>query len=206
MSIKQVTCPSCRTAMNVMSSMASAKCQSCGQVFSVNAPATTTPQQSGGAPRKSPQRADSDSNKMVPWLVFGGVFLVAIGGIGIMTFALRGGGDSTRSEPAAPAPQTDTTAEQIGETGSEQDAGPPTYKIVELPEGTRKKIYLEYNAMMDSSLGKAKRIPKSGVAGQSLRNMLGETVDRELTHMALVYGIEEDDIQEIIAEGNHKGW
>lgn len=208
MSVKKVTCPGCRNSMNVMASMATVKCPSCGQVFDANAPATsaaykppTTQQQLGGT-------SNAAAGKLIPWLIFGGVLFLAIGGIAVMTLTpqRKSSAPEVATQPVPEVNKDTGKVEIVDKPIEESGESKPEYEIVDLPESTRKKIFREYNAMMDSSFGKAKRIPKSGAAGQGLRSMLGGTVEREMNHMALIYGIEPEEILEIIAEGEDKGW
>lgn len=194
MSIKRVTCPGCKQSLNVPASMASTKCPSCGTVFS---PANPTASQSAPARRSEARVAPSrDPGRLLPYFVVGAVASLALMGLLLLTF-LRADGDAT---PAAEPPP------ERAEISAAVDRVPADFQVVDLPESTRKKIYSDYRGMIASSFGKSKRIPKSGAAGQALDGMLKGTVDREITRMALVYQISEDDILQIVAEGDAKNW
>jgi hypothetical protein len=133
-------------------------------------------------------------------LVFGGVLALAL--VGIAGLTLLRPGETPPPEAERP------TAMPAAETSSENAQAEPTteYRVVDLPEKTRRQIFNDYQRMMASSFGKAKKIPEGGAAGQALRGMLQATVDREITQMALIHGVSEQDIRQIIAEGKTKGW
>ncbi|MCA9136087.1 MAG: hypothetical protein KDB00_04995 [Planctomycetales bacterium] len=209
MSIKTVVCPRCGTSMNVAASMASTKCQSCGNVFPITAAgaspaAAQVGRQSGSQPSRTKNESDGGA-KATPgqWIVVGGVAAAALIGLILLTVLRTGGGDDVPAEkPEVPMRTQASVVEDLdlkeGET--------PTFRVVNLPESTRQSIYRDYKRMIESSFGSTKKIPKSGVAGQSLNKMLGSTVDRDVTQMALIHKISEEDIAQIYAEGEAKGW
>ncbi|KAA5543839.1 hypothetical protein FYK55_11765 [Roseiconus nitratireducens] len=203
MSVKRVTCPYCRTSMNVAASMASVKCQHCSGVFKPGEqPATATPP--GGA--TSAPKANSSPPLWLIGTVVAAVVLLVAAPVGYY-FATANqapaapGADDSPAAPAAPVATTDGDP-----SPSDDDPETASYRVVDLPDSTRKKIYQDYQRMIDSSFGKAKRIPASGQAGTALRDMLGKTVQREITGLALIHHITEEDIYEIIKEGDAKGW
>lgn len=195
MSIKRVSCPGCNQSLNVPASMASTKCPSCGTVFSPSNPAAAAP---APAAKKLPESdTPRDPTQLLPWLVAGGVAALAV--IGLIGLTFLGGESSSNDSPAAGSSEQTVAEESPLPIPSE-------YRVVDLPETTRMSIYRDYKQMMASSFGKAKKVPKSGAAGQALRGMLQSTVEREVTHMALIHGVSEDDILQIVAEGEAKGW
>ena len=201
MSIKRVVCPGCQQSLNVPASMASTKCPACGTVFSpanpnASAPAAPqTPLPESNAPR--------DEGKMVQWLVAGAVATLAVVGLILLTFLRAAPKDDAADQAAAGNIADQPAAEKPIETPIDI---PDTYEVVDLPESTRKSIYHDYQQMIGSSFGKARKIPKSGAAGKALRGMLTSTVEREIKHMALIHNVSEDDILQIVAEGDAKDW
>ena len=75
-----------------------------------------------------------------------------------------------------------------------------------MPESTRKTIYLDYRKLVGSSTEKKVMIMKESPVNKGLQGMLGKTVDREITHFSLIHQISEDDVRQIIAEGDAKQW
>ena len=202
MAIKTVECPQCGTKLNVPATMGAAKCSACNRVFSTTEPQRAPPTRSSGSPASATiERGESN---WVAWMVAGGVFALALAGIaGLVMF----GGDSA-SEPTAVT--NDGTVSKsdsdINGSATTDSVAASDFREVKLPESTRRKIFRDHQAMIASSFGKSKKIPHGGAAGQALDKMLTATVDREITRMALVYGISEDDIAQIILEGKAKGW
>ncbi len=190
MSVKQVTCPKCRSTLNVVASMTSVQCSSCGTVFNPAAPATSR----AAVPSHEPQSSDSGMDPTLQWLLMGGMAgLILLGVVGVILFSMN------TPPPPPPPPVVKAPLDESIDL-------PDDYKVVDLPLATKKRIYLEYNQMIESSFGKADKVPKSGVAGQQLRGMLTETVNREIRHFALLHNVSEEDIRNVIAEGKAEGW
>lgn len=185
--------------------MASTKCQACGNVFPVGAAGASA--DSGPFPNKpTPRNGDSDQGANATagqWIVVGGVAALALIGLIILTVLRSSGGDEV--EPEKPEVPMRTQASVVEDLELVEDQT-PEFRVVNLPETTRQSIYRDYKKMIGSSFGKAKKIPKGGVAGQSLNSMLGSTVDRDVAQMALIHGVSEEDIAQIYAEGQAKGW
>jgi hypothetical protein len=196
--------------MNVVATMASTKCQGCGTVFPVNGTGgASRPGEAVGdrAPTRSHEEpADTGENNLGHWLVVGGVATLAVLGLAAITFFtfLRGSGE--QSEMATPQPPMRTDAAVVEDLQENIDSGATEFRVVDLPESTRRQIYRDHKKMIASSFGKARKIPKSGVAGQTLNKGLGGIVDSEVTKMALIHRISEDDYAQIIAEGEAKDW
>ncbi|QEF99402.1 hypothetical protein Mal15_34660 [Stieleria maiorica] len=205
MSIKRVQCPQCNVPINVPASMASTQCPSCGGVFSISAAASQASNPQPARPAKTVTNDDDDSDsgdRIGQWLVVGGVAGLAV--VGLILLVLFSGGST--EEPEKPEVPMRSQAQVVEDLKLEQTPGEVEYREVDLPESTRQKIYRDYSQMIASSFGKAKKIPKSGVAGQALNQTLGAVVDREVTHIALTHGITEEDVAQIYAEGQAKGW
>lgn len=204
MSIKAVQCPNCRTSANVVATMATTKCQACGTVYAVSGPAATSAAAQGPAKTNSKGRDSTagSGGQLGNWLIVGGVSALALIGLILITVFRAGGGNDQAEKPAIPMREHATVVEDLQIEAGET----PQYRVVDLPESTRKQIYQDYKKMIASSFGKAKKIPKSGVAGQTLNSVLGDVVDNDVTKMALIHGISEEDIAQIFAEGEAQGW
>jgi len=134
--------------------------------------------------------------------------LVLLAAIPVIYFASTAGTSTnesadTAAPPRAPSQMTASEPPDAGASDGQQSAA-SNFRVVNLPESTRKKIYQEFQRM-EASMGKAQRLP-DGEAGKAFRSMLGKTADREVTRMALAYNISEADIQEILKEGQAKDW
>nr|WP_143548022.1 hypothetical protein [Rhodopirellula sp. SM50] len=206
MSIKRVSCPRCNAAMNVPASMASTRCASCGETFAIAAAGAGQAKPQRDADSKSAAIDDEDDghseDRIGQWLVVGGVAGLAVVAL-VLLVLFSGGGEEEPEKPKLPVRTQATVVENLNldETPADTD-----YREVNLPESTRQQIYRDYSQMIASSFGKSKKIPSGGAAGQALNKTLGSVVDREVTHMALVHGISEEDIAQIYAEGRAKGW
>ena len=88
----------------------------------------------------------------------------------------------------------------------EREKPPAYYRIVKLPESTRKKIYESFRIAASSSVEKKVMVPKASVAAKIMKSTMTAMVDREVTMLALQHRIEPDDVLQIVAEGNDKGW
>ena len=192
MSIRRVNCPACKSVANVPATMTDIKCPSCGQVWNVNQP-------QAAAPTSTPASSDNrgNSNAAVFAGVAGAVVMLAILGISIALF-LPGTEDTKPQDPVS-----NTASEEVEVAVVE---GPPSYREVDLPESTRQKIYWDYRLMAKSSIEKKLMIPKDSPVRSSVEGMLQKTVDREIKHFSLLYNISEDDVMQIVAEGDAKQW
>lgn len=208
MAIKSVSCPKCNASMNVAASMASTKCQACGNIFPVSGlaasrTATNAPASSSAKTRKAGNSSKSGGN-LGHWLIAGGVTALAILGLLAITFFRVGADPEPGPENEGPPMRTDATV--VEELQQQTGDGEIEFRVVNLPESTRKSIYRDHKKMIGSSFGKAKKIPKSGVAGQSLNRLFGDVVDNEVKKLAIIHGISEDDYAQIIAEGDAEQW
>ncbi|MEM6473907.1 MAG: hypothetical protein AAF802_30425 [Planctomycetota bacterium] len=141
------------------------------------------------------------------WVIVGVVLALAVGGLIALVTLIpsddQGNESSTRQAEAKTSEEKMTEAVDTYLLSGE---GLSDFRVVDLPESTRKKIHREMKQMIGSSVGRAGKVPKGGVAGQATMNMFGSIADREVQRMALVYNVSEDDIRQIIAEGEAKGW
>ncbi|MCO8121416.1 zinc-ribbon domain-containing protein [Stieleria sp. TO1_6] len=204
MSVRKVTCPKCGNAINVPASMQSIKCQSCQNVFpatqSSATPAATNPYTATHSQSESQSAGNKNSQRVLIAAGASALALIALGLVGfLMVGSVKTSTPVRATKMPAPATQPPVAAPAPATTA-------PEYRVVDLPESTRQKIYHDYQQMMASSFGKAKRIPKSGTAGIELRGMLGQIEEREITHFALLHKVSEEDIHQILAEGKDKDW
>ena len=189
MSVRRVTCPSCNASANVMPTMTNIKCPSCGAVWNVNNPVAKKPQ----AANQSETDDSSDEPNIALFAGIGGgaIVLLAIVGMSI-AFSLPTK-EKKQSEPAA-------------ETVAAEEP-PADFRVVtKLSEKTRQEIYFDYRRMAASSIEKKVFVAKDSPVGKALDDMLHKTVDREITHFSLIHNVTEDDIMQIVAEGDAKKW
>ncbi|WP_419189168.1 hypothetical protein [Stieleria marina] len=174
--------------------MANVKCSQCGTVWDVNNPPKSKPAAqpaTDSTPTPKTKSAASKRRQTAMIALAGSLFsLLALAGLGIILFT---GGDEPQQEQAPPV-----VAEAPVEKG--------TYRIVKLPESTRKKIYHDYRLASGSSVEKKVMVTKDSVAAKTLGKTMNLIMDREVTHMALLNNISEEDVMQIVAEGNAEGW
>ncbi|MCC9601174.1 zinc-ribbon domain-containing protein [Stieleria sp. JC731] len=201
MSIKRLSCPGCGTTMNVPASMAKAQCPSCGQVFLTNQPSSANaPTPARGPSEKQPTgRKPGSESKMMQWVAVLGVSFIAMAILIGMTF-LR---VTDAQEEAAKADQIAAEQQAQAEIEAKKNL---EYRVVDLPESTRQQIYRDYSAMTNSMNRNSKKIPKSGAAGKAFNSLMQKTADREATHFALMHNITEEDVMQIVIEGQAKDW
>ena len=191
MSIRRVNCPACKSVANVPATMTDIKCPSCGQVWNVNQPQAAAPT---STPTSSGDQANSNAAVLAG--VAGAVVMLAILGISLVLFL-------PVTEDATTDPVSNSKPEEIDVAVVES---PSSYREVDLPESTRKQIYWDYRLMAKSSIEKKLMIPKDSPVRSSVEGMLQKTVDREVKHFSLLYNISEDDVMQIVAEGDAKQW
>ena len=201
MSIRSVNCPKCGTAANIPAAMTNVRCSSCGTVWNVNQPTAATP---ASSPSRTSSEDDSGGSASQHQLaLFAGVgsvlALLAIAGIAIAFFV------GVPEEPA-PEPVVQKPVQPVAVVEEPPVEVEPNYREVKLPESTRKLIYREYRMLVSSSTEKKIPVMKGSPVERTLSHTLGKTVDREITHWALIHNITEDDVMQIVAEGDAKRW
>ena len=204
MSIRTVKCPRCGTGANVPAGMANVKCGSCGSIWNVNNPGSAS-ETSPAAKRDAGSKNSSggSASKQQTTLIVGiaGV-LAVLATIGIaVAFFVNGS-----TQPAAEMPVTPPPPAPVPTIAMAPTDATPTYREVDLPESTRQEIYFDYRKLVESSTEKKIMILKDSPVNKSLQSMLGKTVDREITHFSLIHKITEEDVRQIIAEGDAKKW
>ena len=184
MSIRRVTCPSCHASANVMATMTNIKCPSCGAVWDVNNPVAAKP-----AAAEPDTESSGETNVPLIAGLAGVVVFLAIAGLAIIFLLPTKDQQAPAEVEAAPS-----------------DTQVATYREVKLPESTRQKIYFDYRRMVASSTEAKLLIPKGSPVQVRLQETLEKVVDREITHFALIYKVTEEDIMQIVAEGDAKKW
>ncbi len=115
--------------------------------------------------------------------------------------AIVGGGLWMLAQPApTPPPKSVPVVQQTQPVNAEP------YREIALPESTRQQIYHDYRQAAGSTVEKQVPIPKDSAVRGALGRTLGQTLDREITLHASIHNISEDDVKEIIKEGNAKQW
>lgn len=180
--------------------MTNVKCPACGTVWNVKNPAAAKVQKSpatasaaGKTSKDSEAPAgkqhDSSAAAMVAGLIAGAMMVIAMVGVVIIIL-------NRPSEPTATAEVEDTI----------KPATPQPYRIVDLPEEQRRRIYADYRKVARTTVEKPLILPQGTKPRQTLENMLQKTYDRELTHFAALHDITVEDVQEVIKEGDAKVW
>ena len=205
MSVRRVSCPGCNSTLNIPATMSHVKCSSCGTVWDVNNPGAakkpagkSTASPAADKESKKPRKSNAAKKKQAALIGVAStlVALIAIAGICVVLFS--GGGDDTESE---------TTTQNTSSTTQTATVDPlPSFREVKLPESTRKKIYYDYRQAASSSVEKKVFLPKDSKASQILSGTMEKIVDREVTAMAIMHKVKDEDILEIVKEGDAKGW
>lgn len=201
MSVQQVSCPSCRAVTRVVATMTSVRCPSCGAIFNPNAPAPApapaqAPAQAQAAAKQPMDMDDPDisgNKQLIAVLVGVAAMTLVIVGITIAVLISNRGKKAKREAAAA----------------AEEAAMPlpkPDFRVVDLPDTVRMKIYKDYRQAAGSSSEKKVMVQKDSPLGQRLSGTLGAIVDREVKLHALQNNISEEDVYQIIAEGTAKEW
>ncbi len=205
MSVRRVNCPGCNAALNVPATMANARCPGCGTVWDVNHPnnakvaakqtnakgPSDQPSSKPSAKESKTKSAAARRRQTAAITVAGGMLALLVFG-GVAVVMMTGGQDSP---PAAQTPvEAETPKEKV------------VYRIVNLSEAMRKKIYYDYRLAAGSSVEKKVMVSKDSVTAKTLGKTMNLMMDREIKMQALINKISEDDMMQIIAEGDDKGW
>lgn len=200
MSIRRVTCPGCGAAANVPVAMTNVKCPACGTVWNVKNPASAggkTPAQPAAA-KKTDAPVDPPAKKvdysglaMVAGLVGGAMLLIAMAGIVVIVL----------NRQAEPSPTAQAEVEDTIKPST-----PEPYRVIDLPEETRRRIYKDYRNVAVTTVERPLILPQGTKPRESLEDMLQKTYDRELARFAALHDITVDDVKEVIKEGDAKVW
>ena len=213
MTIRRVACPACGAAANIPAGMAQVRCPACGHVWNAktpsDAPASAEPTaaarpKSPAAGRSAAKPSSTSRARLVIGAVISGLVLLLI--VGGMAFVLlKQPAEETTSSSAPVEPPADVPEEKPGAVSSPESAE-PSYRIVELPESTRRKIYDDLRAAARTSTEQPLLIPQGTGLRQNMEGKLEQIFEREITRFAAIHDVKPEDIDQIIAEGDAKGW
>ena len=213
MTIRRVACPACGAAANIPAGMAQVRCSACGHVWNAKNPSeapasaesTAAARPNSPAAGRSAAKSSSPSRArlIVGAVISGLVLLLIVGGIAFVLLkqpAEETTASSAPAEPPADVPEEEPVA------ASSPESTEPSYRIVELPESTRRKIYDDLRAAARTSTEKPLLIPQGTGLRKNMEGNLEQIFEREITRFAAIHDVEADDIEQIIAEGDAKGW
>ena len=124
-------------------------------------------------------------------LAGGAVMLLAITGVIVVVLF-------TTPPPSA------ADSDQVEETIKPSE--PQEYRVVNLPEETRRRIYDDYRTVARTSVEAPLALPQSGKLRRTMEGTLEGVFERELARFAALHDITVDDVKEVIKEGDAKGW
>lgn len=195
MSIRSVQCPGCGATANVPATLSNVKCPSCATLWNVNHPGAA--QLSPAAKQAARATVDPEEAKsatagaaIVASLVGGAMLMIAMIGLAIVIL-------NREPNPATATSQVEETIKPLK---------PEPYRVVNLPEETRRRIYKDYRAVARTSVEKPLAVPQGTKVRQNLEVMLQQAFDRELMRFAALHDITVDDVKEVIKEGDAKVW
>lgn len=197
MSLRSVQCPGCQAVANVPAAMTSVRCPSCGTVWNVNNPAQATLSAAAkqASAQAAPPKVDDDESSVSNTVIIAGVlagafiFMVAIMGVAVVVL--------NRESPEPVAVEPEDTIKPLE---------PEEFRVVNLPEEQRKRIYDDYRKVARTTVEKPLALPQGTKIRKNLEVMLQKTYDRELNRFAALHDITVDDVQEVIKEGDAKNW
>ena len=136
-------------------------------------------------------------------MVSGLVLLLIVGGI---AYVLMEQPADEIAAPAAPVEPSEDMPDQVPGAENATESTGPSYRVVQLPETTRRNIYDDLRAAARTSTEKPLLIPQGTGVRRSVEGMLDKTFEREISRYAAMHDVTVDDIQQIIAEGDAKDW
>lgn len=191
MSIRRVNCPSCGAAANVPAALTNARCPSCGTVWNINQPVAPKPEPKPEEVTPAVSRTDTSAAMAMAALVGGGILLMVLIGTVVVVIG------------RSPTPTTTVEAE-TEETIKPRE--PEPYRVVDLPEEQRRRIYDDYRKVARTTVEKPLILPQGTRPRKLLEDTLQKTFDREINRFAALHNIEIEDVEEIIKEGDAKNW
>lgn len=208
MSNRSVRCPQCKTTASVPPSVVTARCPSCGYVFSVeSAQAVAEPQATTAKPRKKKSSSPAgDIN--VPLLAGVLVGVMVFGMIGVLAVMFMGGSDSSASSDTGDAPTSDVASVEDDKPvlvvlSEEELAALP---IASVPENTRRAIYDQIRDSARTTVEAPLLVPDGNPVRSSLEKSQQAIHDNSMRQLAALHDISMDDIALITAEGDAKNW
>lgn len=207
MSVRAVRCPGCGIHVNVPIAMANVKCPSCSTVWNVNQPSAAK------RPGAATTKPDGDAKKASGSQVSVPVMVAMVGG-GLLLFTVVGvaavlmsGGDSAQANSSDAGSSMQTSSQGEGAAPATiKPSVPEEYRVIRLPEQTRRRIYDDYRKVARTSVETPLMAPQGTHLRQATEGMLQGVFDRELARFAALHDISVDDVREVIKEGDAKGW
>lgn len=194
--IKSVSCPKCNHTVNVPAHIQTVKCSKCGAVYNVNKEDDEEAAPDAASRAAGPMDAKRQSKKGGAGKLIAGVLigLIVIGG-------LVGGGyywwsNQPEEVAAAPAPAEPDEDDVVWVA--------PEYREVDMPEGDRKRIYMDMRKTAVSNIEKPLLL--IGPPRDMMERSLQAIYDREIQTQAALHDVKVDDIQQIVNEGDAKKW
>lgn len=198
MSVRQVQCPACKATANILVTMTNVRCPSCSHVWNTTDPKASAPQPTPAKSKAQQDEEEATNEKAILASVIGGAIALLVL-VGLLFFFVLGG-KNNNDGAAADSSNTNEPAET-------NTAPKRQYKVVEkLSVDTRKKLFREYKQMAATTIDKKIPIPSKSPVHGAVKNMLNKTADRELRHFSLLYNITENQVLDVVAEGEDKSW
>ncbi|PHQ32292.1 zinc ribbon domain-containing protein [Rhodopirellula bahusiensis] len=207
MSHRSVRCPQCKTTANLPASVVTARCPSCGQVFSVeSAQIAAAPQSAAAKPTKKTSSSSSgDINVPLIAGVMGGVVFIALIGILAMTFMPESNPSATSNGDSASSGEAPAESDQpvLVVLSEEELAALP---IANVPEDKRKSIYDQIRDSARTTIEAPLLVPDGNAVRSTMEKSQQAIHDNSMRQLAALHDISLDDIALITAEGDAKNW
>lgn len=207
--ILKVSCPQCRTKSNVPASVATVRCPKCGTVWNAQSRDEEDAGESSSNVAPSAKAAKKRASRSSIPIVLGSaaVIVALLAVIGWVVFqSWPAAGDKATPPQATQAGDASGDAAQAADDASSADPVPADYRVVDLSETVRRQIYSDFRQAAASSVGKQIMLPKDAPARIAMEKTMKAVLDREIRRFAALHDVSEDDIRQIIAEGDAKSW
>ena len=205
MSIRVLQCPGCSQPVNVPAHLTNVRCPSCGTVWNsaITKPSPSPGKGHGGERNSSAESMeegeapdqDETSKGTNHLLVLGslaGAFFGFLAMFGLVVILIQ----NNRPDPPP---------EVSFEEQTNKPMVPEPYRVVNLPEEQRKRIYTDYRRVARTTTEVPIMMPSSK-ARSRVEDTLQGIQDRELRRFAALHNVDLADIQEIIKEGDAQVW
>jgi len=198
MSIQHVKCPKCRTGANVPVAMATVRCPGCAHIWNPNEPESEG-DQGVDAPAKKKSKGSGGNARLVRNII-GALLLVGIVGGAAWYFTQSessGSSETLLTQQARPSARQQPVAIAT-------PAEP--YREIKLPELTRKQIYRDYRLASKTTVEKPIPLPKKWDSRAAVDATMSAVLENQITLHANINNVSNEDIAEVIKEGNAKKW